>query len=108
MTDDLKKEVSPKSGRPGLPRRIFYSSQGLRVIWRVLLFIAMYVFLDWALDVLLDRIAWLSMKEPTLPSFALIREFFELLVVFFTIYITSRIERRPLVSYRYIAGDKLK
>ena len=88
-------------------RRIFYSSQNIRIVWSILIFLVIFIFLDWVSSILLNRIDWLSIKRPVQPSVALCREFSALLVVLCSTWLMSLIEHRNMASFGYRDNTKI-
>ena len=105
IATESAKIMSKKRTRIG---RVFYGQNGLRIIWSILLFIALYAFFDFVTNVVLNRISWLSVTEPILPTVALVRESCALATVLGTTFIMSKIERRNLGSFGYLTKDRLK
>ena len=86
---------------------VFSGREGLRVGWRVLVFVVLYVLLDWATNALLNRFASLS-TTPPIPSYvAIIRESSALLVVLCTTWLMARMEGRRFASFGYESDHRI-
>jgi uncharacterized protein len=86
-------------------RRIFVDKNGIRAGWSALLFITIYLALNAAATLVLGRLIELEPKGPLSPALVFVQESSDLLVIFATIWVMSRIEHRPLVSYGY-SGER--
>jgi uncharacterized protein len=88
-------------------RRIFVGSQGLRSVWSVLLFIAIYQVAHMALMAVLGHFFSLEPQGPIPVVPALLQESFELLAIFIATWTMARIEKRPVLSYGYTGDHRL-
>jgi membrane protease YdiL (CAAX protease family) len=111
MSQTLQTESQDLNGAYGssarvVLRRIFVGSQGLRIVWSVLLFVAIYQVLHMAFSAVLSHF----FAEPTgaIPvTPALLQESLELLAAFLATWIMARIENRGVLSYGYTGNHRL-
>lgn len=85
-------------------RRIFIGKNGVRSGWCVLLFIVIYLILNALATSAIGHFVELGPQGPLPPSVVFLQECSDLLVIFVAVWIMSRIEGRPLVSFGY-SGD---
>lgn len=90
----------------GSLRRLFISDRGIRAGWSVLLFAAMFVALEAALNAMLAFVSR-DNSGPIPLSLGLVQESSQLLVVAVVTWVMARIENRPLLSYGYIDDRRL-
>lgn len=88
-------------------RRVFFSGQGLRVGWSVLLFAAIFWLLQTAVMEGLGRFVTLDATGPIPLRRGLLQESCQVLVVAAATFVMARIEKRSLLSYGYIDQHKL-
>ena len=88
-------------------RSVFLNGQDIRVGWKALLFVALFVALRIGTGPALGSLIVLSQSEPNPPSPALIRESWLVLLVFIATWVMARIEKRSVFSYGYIDQRKL-
>lgn len=88
-------------------RSVFLSDQGIRVGWKVLIFIALYAVLRLGTAPLLGQIISISETEPNPPTHALIRESWSVLLVFVATWVMARIEGRSVFEFGYGGTGKL-
>lgn len=93
----------PANGRV---RRIFVGEDGIRIGWRALLFITIYLILSTLMTGALGHFVELEPRGPLPPTLVLIQESSDLLAMFAAVWIMSRVENRPLLSFGY-SGDHL-
>lgn len=86
---------------------LLFNDQGIRVGWKALLFVALYVALRLGTQPALGPLIELSQSEPNPPPHALIRQSWDLALVFLATWVMARIERRSVFSYGYMDGRKL-
>ncbi len=88
-------------------KRIFVGSQGLRVGWSALLFVAVYQVVHMASMAVLGHFFSLEPQGeiPVIP--ALLQESLELFAIFLATRVMAHIEKRPLLSYGYAGDHKL-
>ncbi len=91
----------------GALKRVFVGSQGLRVGWSALLFVAIYQVVHMASNAVLGHFFSLEPQGeiPVVP--ALLQESLELFAIFFATLVMARIEKRPVLSYGYTGEHKL-
>jgi membrane protease YdiL (CAAX protease family) len=88
-------------------RWVFLGEHGLRAGWRVLLFVCLYQGLTIATAPVLRHFISTTPTGPIPPALALIREFWEVLLVFGATWVLARIERRRVLSFGYTGNGKL-
>jgi membrane protease YdiL (CAAX protease family) len=88
-------------------RSVFLHEQKIRVGWRALLFVGLYIALRVASQITLRPFIAISETEPNPPLHPLIRESCAALLVFFATWVMARIERRSVFSYGYTDRRKL-
>jgi membrane protease YdiL (CAAX protease family) len=88
-------------------RWAFLSGQGLRVGWKALLFVCIYLGLSLAATPALRHIISPKPTGPISPTLALIRESWEVILVFIATAVLARIERRSVFSFGYVGSGKL-
>jgi uncharacterized protein len=88
-------------------RSFFFSGQNIRVGWKALLFVGLYVALRVASQLALGSHIVISESEPNPPLHPLIRESCAALLVFFATWVMARIEKRSVLSYGYTDRKKL-
>ena len=88
-------------------KRVFVDEQGLRPLWSVLLFVAIFQLLEAGAIAALGRFVSLKRTGPIPPALAFQREFCEVLAVLGGTWIMAGLESRPLFSFGYAGGDKL-
>ncbi len=88
-------------------RRVFFSGQGLRAGWSVLLFAAIFWSLQTAVMEGLGRFVTLDATGPIPLRLGLLQESCQVLVVAAATFVMARIEKRSLLSYGYIEQHKL-
>ncbi len=86
---------------------VFLSEHGLRVGWKVLLFVCLYQGLTLAATPVLRHFISTKPTGPVPPESALIRESWEVILVFAATWVLARIERRGVFSFGYTGGGKL-
>jgi CAAX protease family protein len=91
----------------GTLRRIFLSEQGLRAGWKALLFVAIFQALVMGTAPVLLHVISLKPSEPISPVLALIRESWELLLVFVATAVMARIDKRGVFSFGYASRQKV-
>jgi uncharacterized protein len=88
-------------------RSVFLNGQDIRVGWKALLFVGLYVALRVATQSGLGSLITISESEPNPPLHPLIRESCAVLLVFFATWVMARIEKRSVFSYGYTDRRKL-
>jgi uncharacterized protein len=88
-------------------RRIFTSKTGIRSGWCVLLFMVVYLLLNALATSAIGHFVELEPKGPLPPSLVFLQECSDLLAIFIAVWIMSRIEGRPLVSFGYSGEYRL-
>jgi membrane protease YdiL (CAAX protease family) len=86
---------------------VFFSEDGLRVGWKVLLFVCLYQGLSLATTPVFRHVISTKPTGPIPPALALIRESWEVLLVFAATWVLARIDRRGVLSFGYTGGGKL-
>jgi membrane protease YdiL (CAAX protease family) len=86
---------------------VLLGEHGLRVGWKVLLFVGLYQGLTLAAAPVLRLFISTTPTGPIPPALALIRESWEVLLVFVATWVLARIERRRVLSFGYTGGGKL-
>jgi membrane protease YdiL (CAAX protease family) len=81
------------------------SEQGIRGGWLALGFVAIYQGLTIATTPVVGRLISLTPTGPIPPTLALIRESWEVLLVFSATWLMARVEKRPIMSFGY--GDSV-
>jgi membrane protease YdiL (CAAX protease family) len=89
-------------------RSIFLDDRGIRVGWKVLLFVELFEALRVGTQPALGPLMAISQSESYPPVYALIRESWEVLLVFVATWVLARIERRSVFSFGYMGGGKLR
>jgi membrane protease YdiL (CAAX protease family) len=100
-------DLTPATQPPSLLRKIFFGPNGIRAGWRLLLFLATFAALQFAIiQIVMRRIPYfvqLARQAQTggvlTPQFSLIFESTILVLVLFAAWIMSRIEKRPFGAY---------
>jgi membrane protease YdiL (CAAX protease family) len=90
----------------GTLANVFVGEQGLRFIWGVLLFVALFLLLLTGVELALGKFIPPRPPDPTPPKLALLLESSELLVILFATWLMALIEKRPFSVYGYRAPDK--
>lgn len=103
-SQDLNATYRP-AGYP-LLKRIFVRSQGLRVGWSALLFVAIYQVVHMASTAVLGYFFSLEPRGEIPVTPALLQESLELLAIFLATSTMARIEKRPVLSYGYTGDHK--
>jgi membrane protease YdiL (CAAX protease family) len=85
-------------------RRIFAGQHGIRVVWGVPLFVAIYLILDNVAAAALRHLVPSQSTGRLPPKLVFLEESLDVLVVFLATWAMARIENRPLFSFGY-AGD---
>jgi uncharacterized protein len=80
---------------------LFVGKQGLRIGWRVMIFIAIYQVLEWAGFAVLQKVGMLASRQPIPPSAAFLQEGWDLVCVAIATGVMARWERRGLLSYGF-------
>jgi uncharacterized protein len=88
-------------------KRVFVGSQGLRVGWSALLFVAIYQVVHMALMAVLGHFYSLDAEGPIPVTPALLQESFELFAIFLATWVMARLEKRPVLSYGYAGEHRL-
>jgi membrane protease YdiL (CAAX protease family) len=88
-------------------RSVFLNAQNIRVGWRALLFVSLYIALRVATQSGLGSLIAISESEPNPPLHPLIRESCAALNVLFATWVMARIEKRNVFSYGYTDRRKL-
>jgi membrane protease YdiL (CAAX protease family) len=88
-------------------RRIFISEQRIRAGWSALLFVGIFQGLEMGTALVLGRFISLKPSGPIPPALALIRESWEILVVFAATWVMARIEKRRVLSFGFVGSGKL-
>ncbi len=91
----------------GAIRRTFVGEHGLRAVWGVLLFVAIYLILDNLAAAALRRVVTLQSTGPLAPRLAFLQESSDVFVVFLATWAMARIENRQLFSFGYAGDHKL-
>jgi uncharacterized protein len=84
--------------------RVFLGENGIRAGWCALLFLVVYLTLNALATSALSHFVGGEPTGPLSPSFMLLEESSDLLVIFTAIWILSRIENRAMVTFGY-GGD---
>jgi membrane protease YdiL (CAAX protease family) len=90
-----------RSSRSGAARRVFIGEQGIRPVWSVLLFAAIYLTLEALVLAALGHFVPLDVVGPIPFHLALLQESCEVLVVLVATLVMARVENRRLLSYGY-------
>ncbi len=88
-------------------RWVFLGEHRLRVGWKVLLFVCLYQGLTLATAPVLRHFISTKPTGPISPALAMIRESWEVLLIFATTWVPARIERRSVLSFGYTGDGKL-
>ena len=80
-------------------RKIFFNSRGLRSGWRLLIFIGIFVCLEFLADWIVANILHLQQRPPLDPVGAISDELRSLAQVLIATWIMARIERRHFLDY---------
>jgi len=88
-------------------RRVFIGEQGIRAGWSALLFVGIFQGLVMGTAAVLGRFMPLKPSGQIPLALALIRESWEMLVVFAATLVMARIEKRSLFSFGYVGSGKL-
>jgi membrane protease YdiL (CAAX protease family) len=88
-------------------RYVFLGDHGLRAGWKVLLFVCLYQGLTLAGTPVLRHFISAAPAGPIPPALALIRELWEVMLVFVATWVLARIERRRVLSFGYTGDGKL-
>ena len=98
--------TKPVPGRRTL-RWVFLSAYGLRVGWKALLFVCLYQGLTLATAPVVRHFISTKSTGPIPPALALIRESWEVMLVFAATWVLARIDRRSVLSFGYTGSGKL-
>lgn len=88
-------------------RWVFFGSQGLRAGWGVGFFIAAFAAVVVVLRPLLVRLLHFNPKAAMRPTTGILAEGIDVLILVAVLWLMSRIERRPLLSYGYQGRARL-
>lgn len=88
-------------------RSVFLDGSVIRIGWKALLFVGLYVALRVAMQSALGSLIAISESEPNPPLHPLIRESSAVLVVFLATWVMARIDKRSVFSYGYTDQRKL-
>ena len=94
--------------QPPALRKVFIGKDGLRAVWSLLIFIALFAAIMLAANVIAHKLHAPNPNPASdvSPALALINESIPLLATFFVTWIMSKIERRPVSTYGL--GDNRK
>lgn len=94
----VEQQTVETQGSPGFLQPIFFNQRGLRPGWRILIFLALCVFIFFALGILLRPFA-LRFAHGFHPWAMIISEALQFAVFLFACWVMSRIERRNMGEY---------
>lgn len=105
-------EIVPSEGSPPAAREdrfhwIFTGKDGIRAGWSALMFIAVFAALMFVAQAAMRPFVKMDKTHPIAPGTGLIFESVQLLLVAIATWVMAKVERRPVLSYGYIADRRL-
>src|ERR1700730_6907472 len=105
MTEPNTTEPSRSPQKSHVVRTIFWEPNGIRAGWRFLIFVALFMGMQFVVQFILRKIpAFVALGNQALsgtiaPAFGFIAEFTQTVLAFLAAFIMSRIEKRSWFSY---------
>jgi uncharacterized protein len=102
--------ISTPSDSPANPgkgiRRVFMGRQGLRIGWRLILFVVIMTVAAIGVMIPFRHFAPFDPAKPLALNLALVQESLEVLIVAVATFVMARIERKSPLSYGYLGDHK--